>query len=245
MGRFENWLLRCRAVGQRLPRLATPLLAVLCLVPAGCGGAAATLAPPARAVDRYVAAVRAGNSAAAYTLLDEETRAQVSRTEFGRLMRENHTELVQQAKALARAAERAPEAQARVQLRGGQTVTMVLEDGRWRIEGGVLDAPSLRTPRDAVVALREALQRRSIAGVERILARQPRAEVEAEIRRVVDGTSDPLDLSYEVHGNNAVVHTTDGRGDPARARGRGVARRGDPRPVRHPGRPASPSAGVA
>ena len=88
---------------------------------------------------------------------------------------------------------------------------MVLEEGRWFIDGGVISAPGLRSPMATVRAFRRALQRRSLPGVERVLARQPRAEVEDEIARILDETEDELDLEVEIRGNRARVRTTGGR----------------------------------
>jgi hypothetical protein len=124
-------------------------------------------------------------------------------------MAQNAGELAAQGRALASSAERV-EARARVPLRSGETVVLVLEDGAWRIDGGVLDAAGLGSPLDAVAAFRRALMRRDLDGIERVLARQTRAEWEEEVRRLVDATADPDDLEIEVQGNRAQVRTTGG-----------------------------------
>lgn len=186
-------------------------LPIAVLVLAGCGGAGARVEPPASTVSRYVGAVRAGDAGAAYALLDEETRAEVPFDEFRALMEANRAELSDQAEELERLAAQGVPARARVPLETGETVALVLEDGRWVIDGGVLDAPALRTPRDAVLSLHRALRRRSFRGLERVLARQPRAEVEAEIERLLEETADEQDLRVEVEGRRARVVTTSGR----------------------------------
>ncbi len=191
-----------------MPR--NPLLVAL-LLTAGCGGGGARVEPPGRAIDRYVAAVRAGDARAAYDLLDEDTRAEVTFEELRGLMADNRAELGDQAAELERLSAEGIEARARLPLESGETVTLVLEEGRWVIDGGVLDAPALRTPRDAVLSLRRALRRRSLRGVERVLARQPRAELQAEIDRILSETEDERDLRIEVQGNRARVLTTSGR----------------------------------
>ncbi|HBQ13674.1 MAG TPA: hypothetical protein DEF51_21900 [Myxococcales bacterium] len=89
-------------------------------------------------------------------------------------------------------------------------MVLVLEDGRWRIDGGVLDAAGLGTPLDAVAAFRRALMRRDLEGVERVLSRQTRAEWEEELRRVLEATADTDDLEVEIQGNRARVRTTGG-----------------------------------
>lgn len=202
---------RVNAKVARLPRRMRPSLLIAMLAFAGCGGAGARVEPPATAVTEYVGAVRAGDAEAAYALLDEQTRAEVPFDEFRALMRHNRAELADQAEELEQLAAQGVRARARVPLETGETVALVLEEGRWVIDGGVLDAPALRTPRDAILSLRRALRRRSLRGMERVLARQPRAEIEAEIERLLEETADEQDLRIEVQGNRARVVTTSGR----------------------------------
>lgn len=159
----------------------------------------------------YVRAVRAGNARAAYALLDPETRAEVSYADFARMMRDNRAELEEQADALQREVKSGIETRARAELPEGRSVVLVRETGGWRIEAGVAEVPSLATPRDAVLALRRALQHRDLHAIERVLSRGTRAELEADIQRFLDETADEHDLRYEVHGDHARVHTTGGR----------------------------------
>jgi hypothetical protein len=166
---------------------------------------------PSGAIRAYAGALQRGDEAAAWALLDEDARRGRSEAEHAELMARNAEELAEQGQALARAAgSDAVQARARVPLRSGETVVLVLEEGRWRIDGGVLDAAGLGTPRDAVAAFRRALMRRDLRGIERVLSRQTRAEWEEEVRRVVESTADPDDLEVEIQGNRARVRTTGG-----------------------------------
>ncbi|MND01936.1 hypothetical protein D3C83_211260 [compost metagenome] len=45
----------------------------------------------------------------------------------------------------------------------------------------------------------------------RVLSRQPRADIEADLARVLEETEDELDLEVEIRGNRARVRTTGGR----------------------------------
>jgi hypothetical protein len=183
------------------------LLFFLC---AGCGGGL-SVQGPSGTIRAYARALEHGDAPAAWTLLDEDARRGRTSAEHARLMAQNRGELSQQGRALARAAGGSDvEARARVALRSGENVQLVLEDGGWRIEGGVLDAAGLGTPLDAVGAFRRALMRRDLGGVERVLSRQTRAEWEEEVRRLVESTADPDDLEVEVQGNRAQVRTTGG-----------------------------------
>ncbi len=165
---------------------------------------------PSRVILAYGEALREADAARAWELLDEDARRGRSAEEHAALMAANREELAGQGEALARAARAGVPARARVPLASGETIVLVLEEGRWRIDGGVLDAAGLRSPLDAVAAFRRALMRRDLPGVERVLSRQTRAEWEEEIRQVLESTADADDLEVEVQGNHARVRTTRG-----------------------------------
>lgn len=176
----------------------------------GCAGGPGVEGPE-RAIRAYASALSSGDEDGAWVLLDEDARRGRSPEEHAALMERNARELADQSRALARAAgSDAVEARARVSLESGETVVLVLEEGGWRIDGGILDATGLGTPRDAVAALRRALMRRDLRSIERILSRQTRAEWEEEVRRVVESTADPDDLEVEIQGGRARVRTTGG-----------------------------------
>jgi hypothetical protein len=137
-------------------------------------------------------------------------RARVPYERFASLLQDNRGEVGEEGARIDAAAVRGVPARARMVLASGEEVVLVMEDGEWRLEGGVLGAPALRTPQDAVAALRQALLRRSLRGLERVLARQARAEIETEIARLVEGTGDPLDLRIEIQGNVALVRIAGG-----------------------------------
>lgn len=177
---------------------------------AGCGGAQRERGPE-RVLRQYVAAISSGDAQAAYELLDEETRATVSLEDFRALLSENQRELSDQLSDVEQNLVAGIVPEARVRTSAGLSVLLQHEEGRWRLAGGVLDAPVLRNPRDAVLALRWALERRSLHGIERVLARPLRAEIEAEIERLLADTEDELDLDYQIRGNRATVRTSSGR----------------------------------
>jgi hypothetical protein len=181
----------------------------LVLLLAGCGAPAVD--GPSPTVRAYAEALQRSDSQAAWDLLDEEARRGRTPPEHAERMAANARELGEQGAALAQAvdADRVV-ARARVPLATGETVVLVLEDGQWRIDGGLLDAEGLGTPLEAVVAFRRALLRRDLAGIERVLARQTRAEWEDELRRLLESTADSEDLVVEIQGNQARVRTTGG-----------------------------------
>ena len=187
-----------------------PALLVVLVLGVGCGGGGRTQGP-SPVIEQYAGALARGDGRAAWELLDEDARRGRTVEQHAALMVANAAELREQGRSLSRAAgSDAVSAHARVVLQSGEMLVLVLEDGAWRIDGGVLDAAGLATPMDAVAALRRALMRRDLPGIERVLSRQTRAEWEEEVRRVVESTEDGDDLEVEIQGNHARVRTTGG-----------------------------------
>jgi hypothetical protein len=113
--------------------------------------------------------------------------------------------------ALADRVDAAPlEESALVYVVSGERVRLVREDGAWRIDRGVLGAPSLARPEDAVRALHDALARARWADLAAVLASVPRAELEDEARRWLEGTRDPDALEISVDGETATARTPTG-----------------------------------
>lgn len=185
-------------------------LALALIALAGCASTPPARVPePGSTARAYFAAVKADNADAAYALLDPALRAELERERFDRLWRENRTEMLE----LAAAAERTDSqvvAHARAELADGEEVVLVLQEGQWRVAGGVVDAQALGSPMDAVIAMRRALKRQSLPSLLRVLSRERQAAWLASFEETMDRTSDPLDLRVEVSGDEAIVHTSDG-----------------------------------
>jgi hypothetical protein len=176
----------------------------------GCAAAPPARVPdPTRTTRRFASALRADHPDEAYALLDPELRGAIDRQRFLQLWRENRAELA----AIGERMQRTPgpaAARAQLVLDDGERVVLVLEDGQWRVAGGVLDAQTLATPVDAVLELRRALRRQSLPGLLRVLARERRAAWLAAFEKSVEQTADPLDLRIEVHDDEAIVHLNGG-----------------------------------
>jgi hypothetical protein len=158
---------------------------------------------------RFTAALEHDQPQAAYALLDPELRGAIDRERFLRLWRENRAELAELGDRFGRT-KAAAVARASAALEDGEQIALVLEDGRWRIAGGVLDAQALSTPLDTVAELRRALRRQSLPSLLRVLSRERRAAWAAAFEKSIEATSDPLDLRVEVNGDDAIVHLTGG-----------------------------------
>jgi hypothetical protein len=143
---------------------------------------------------------------ALWELLAPATRDGLDRSRLAATLADAREELRAQAEALAaRAAGGEVVARARQTLASGEVVGLVRDPEGWRVEGGVLDAAGARAPEDAVAALRRALLRRSLPAVLRLLARSTRAEVEAELERLIDATARPEALDVRIEGDDALV----------------------------------------
>ncbi|MCA9574957.1 MAG: hypothetical protein R3B40_19925 [Polyangiales bacterium] len=178
----------------------------------GCGGASAGT-PPRDTARAYAEAVRRGDAESVYALLDAETRAGLTLEQLRAQLAESPEELREQAAAVdaALADPQLVQTRARVPLRSGQHAVLVIESDRWRLVGTLLDSVSLATPEDAVMAFRSALARRSLPSITRILARAPRAEIDAQIERFLEDTEDEPALDVDIQDNEATVRTPSGR----------------------------------
>jgi hypothetical protein len=176
---------------------------------AGCASAPPRVPDPAETATRFAAALEHDQPERAYALLDPQLRRALGRTRFLALWRDNRQELRELGQRFA-AIDIAPKARAHVELEDGERVALVLEDGRWRVQGGVLDAQALGTPLDAVAELRRALRRQSLPALLRVLSRERRAAWMAAFEKSMAQTRDPLDLRIEVHGDEATVHLSGG-----------------------------------
>lgn len=182
-----------------------PLLVLL----AACASATPAPVGPESTVQAWADGLRAKDAEAIWALLDPATRQRVSVGEVARLLEQNEAELHARAEQLAVVEDL--ESRAVVPLPSGEQAVLMLEGGEWRLVGGVLGAPALTTPEDAVRALRRALARGRADGVLELLARAPRAALRAEIARFLADTEDELDWETTVQGNEARVQTSGAR----------------------------------
>ncbi|MEM9069463.1 MAG: hypothetical protein AAGE52_13195 [Myxococcota bacterium] len=183
----------------------------LSLLLIGCAATAPTVEGPEDVVRAYSEALARGDAAALHALMNEESQQTTSPEEIGRLLTENREELNERASHLNDRVAEGVESRASVRLPNGELAVLRLEGGVWKIDGGVVDAPTLQTPEDAIRSLRRALMRRSLRRILRVLARAPRAEIEAEIERFLEDTEDELDLEAEIQGNEAFIRSSSGR----------------------------------
>lgn len=125
---------------------ASVLAAVVALGLAACGGPRAA---PTGTLDRYASALKARNYDAAYDLMSSGFRAQVSKDEFVRMMRDNPREVSDTASRLTGKKSRI-EVTAELTYGLGDTLHLVHESGAWRIAENPLAFYDQSTPRAAL-----------------------------------------------------------------------------------------------
>lgn len=133
--------------------------AAFVLLAALLGGCASSAPNPNAALRDYARALEDGRADDAYRLLSAEARRGVSRQQFGQLLRENPEE----AKELGRALQRSslpPVVTARVTTQSGYEVDLVLESGKWVLDGSAVDLYAQDTPRHAVQSFVRAVERK-------------------------------------------------------------------------------------
>lgn len=176
----------------------------------GCAASEPARVPdPGLGVAALRRALERDDADAVYALLDPAVRAQLDRASFERLWQDTPGERAELFELL-RDTDGRLHARAHVSFESGEELGLVLEDGRWRIGGGVLDAASLSTPEDAVWALHLALRRSSLEGLLRVLGSEQRAAWQAALEATLEATADPADLQVQVRGDTAEVRTSGG-----------------------------------
>jgi hypothetical protein len=207
--REEGWRKRPRVLAHR-PHcfLSSPLLALLSISPLlGC--ASSHVPDPRDAATAYAAAAARGDADALYAMMSTPSRQARSAGDVKKMVAEEHEELAQQGKELARDDVRV-EATARLRYADGEEAALELRDGRyWVTAAGALPGGA-RTPEEALEQLRRVLARRSYAGLMRVLSASTRAAVENDLRALVDGLSEPGTLPVQANGDTAVVKVPGG-----------------------------------
>jgi hypothetical protein len=142
-----NWL-RCRGWGIIL---ATGILGAACSPPPPRG--------PADTLEAYARALEQGQAEKAYALLSDEAKKTITFEAFQRMLKENPDEVRDIAAALSRPSG-LPLVRATVTAPTGETLLLVYEDGKWRVDGSAIDLYSQATPEAAVRAFIRAFNNR-------------------------------------------------------------------------------------
>jgi hypothetical protein len=174
-----------------------------------CGCGASRVPDPHSAARAYADAAMRADGDALYAMLSRSSREARSKDAVEQMVADEHDELAQQGKELARDDVRV-EATARLRYADGEEAALELREGRyWVTAAGALPGGA-RTPEEALEQLRRVLARRSYAGLMRVLSPATRAAVENDLRTLVDGLGEPGTLPVQTNGDTAVVKVPGG-----------------------------------
>lgn len=136
----------------RIARAAGVALAV-----SACGSPKAE--DPHSVLRAYALALDEGRADDAYRMLSEEARRGISIEAFRRMVKDNPEEVRDIAKALSRPTA-TPVVTAVVTSGTGQELSLVLENGRWKVEATAVDLYAQDTPRHAIQGFVRAVERK-------------------------------------------------------------------------------------
>jgi len=197
-----------------LPLRRTPFVVRLVTIASSITlGACATRAvpDPNDAVQRYVAAAKAGDTHALYGMLSDEARLERSEAELGVVIAGEKAELAEFASRFgaptSNAGENEPKVKSEAKLRyaDGETVTLTFERGAFRIASAGALPSGAKTPDLALDELRRVLARRSYAGILRVVTPATRLALENDLRSLVKGLERPETLPVRIEGDVADV----------------------------------------
>jgi hypothetical protein len=118
-------------------------------------------------------------------------------------------ELQRRAKALS-SGDREVSAQAAVRFSDGEVVSLVLEQGQFRVRSASAFPSAANTPVQALRELRAALSRRSYRALSHVLSSDARGDVERQVEDLTAGLERPETLDIVIVGDRATVTTPGG-----------------------------------
>jgi hypothetical protein len=142
----------------RARRLSLALALSTFVAVVGCGSSALQQGP-SDTLRAYSRALDDGRADDAYKLLSIDAKRSISLDAFRRMVRENAPEMKDIAHALARPSSD-PVVTATVTSPKGDTVLLVYEAGRWRLDGSAINLYGQSTPRQSIEAFLRAFERK-------------------------------------------------------------------------------------
>jgi hypothetical protein len=114
---------------------------------------------PSDTLRAYSRALDDGRADDAYKLLSSEARRSISLDAFRRMVKENAPEMKDIAHSLSRPSSD-PVVTATVTSPKGDTILLVYEEGRWRLDGSAINLYGQATPRQSIEAFLRAFERK-------------------------------------------------------------------------------------
>jgi hypothetical protein len=133
------------------------LLPIACLALLGCRSSALQQGP-SETLRNYARALDEGRADDAYKLLSSEAKRNISPDAFRRMVKENAVEMKDIAHALSRPASD-PVVTATVTSPKGDSLLLLYEEGRWKLDGSSINLYGQLTPRQTIDAFLRAFER--------------------------------------------------------------------------------------
>jgi hypothetical protein len=114
---------------------------------------------PSDTLRTYSRALDDGRADDAYKLLSSEAKRSISLDAFRRMVKENAPEMKDIARSLSRPSSD-PVVTATVTSPKGDTILLVYEEGRWRLDGSTINLYGQSTPRQSLEAFLRAFERK-------------------------------------------------------------------------------------
>ncbi len=157
-----------------------PLAASIALTLFACGTPPAQ--DPGATLHDYARALEEGRADDGYQLLSDEARRGTSLEAFRRMVKDNPEEAREMGRALDRHTQ-TPVVAATLTGVDGQELHLVLENGKWKVDGSAIDLYSQDSPRHAVQGFLRALERKRYDVLVRYASDQHREGLDANTLR--------------------------------------------------------------
>jgi hypothetical protein len=183
------------------------LIAVSLSVVGGCSRP--TIPDPEPAARAYAEAAKRGDADAIHALLTSDALRTYGKQGVRRLVQDTRRELKRRGEALA-SKQTTTRTDAVVRFADGEEAELVVQEGELRVSAAGALPTGARTPAQALAELRQALARRSYAGLMRVLSTESRSALEGDMRSLVSGLEHPDTLDVKVTGDTARVEVPGG-----------------------------------
>lgn len=156
---------------------------------AGCGGPVGPSSPAADGVRAYLRALESDDARAAYDLLTEHARKELSFDEFELQWKQSEKERQWQLRALQDGVKGNPEVgeRAAIHFPDGKLVQLEREGRAWRLESELVTRTRAKRPRDAVRLFADAIAQRDLEAVLGVLTERRRTGLMKQVEGFVAG----------------------------------------------------------
>jgi hypothetical protein len=186
-----------------------PLARLALLLFWGLGCASQRVPDPKVTARAYASAAQRGDAAAIYALLTPEGQRALGPAGTRQLVSESKQELARTAQNIQSDGARV-DAGAEARFSDGESATLVLENGRFKVDAASLLPARPRTPSQALAGLRRALARRSYPALMAVMTGDSQGALESDIGSLVSGLEHPETLDIQINGDSAEVQLPTG-----------------------------------